>query len=61
MIGNNASLKKKMRTGKYFTNQLNIEKYLGKEVSLVIQDTGTADLQISNIIWPWLCLFATIL
>ena len=50
MIGNNASLKKKMRTGKYFTNQLNIEKYLGKEVSLVIQDTGTADLQISNII-----------
>lgn len=50
MMGNNASQKPKMRTGKYCTNQLNIARYLEKEVSLVIQDTGTADLQISNII-----------
>lgn len=31
IIGNNAFLKKKMRkAGKYFTNQLNIELFLGK-------------------------------
>lgn len=32
IIGNNASLKKKMRTGGYFTKKFNIEIFLGKDV-----------------------------
>lgn len=49
--GNNASLKekKKMRTGKYFTKQLNVEIFLGKDASLVVQDACFTNLQISDI------------
>lgn len=62
VIGNNASLKKKMRrTGKYFTKELIVEIFLGKEVSLVVQDAYSADSQISDIIGLRLCLFATVL
>lgn len=39
-----------MRTGKYFTKQLNIEIFLGKEVSLVAQDVCFPGPQTSRVI-----------
>lgn len=48
IIGNNASLKKKneKKTGKCFTNQLNRDLFLGKNVSFVVREACAAGPKI---------------
>lgn len=49
IIGNNASLKKKKnekKTGKYVTNQLNRDLFLGKNVSFVVREACAAGPKI---------------